>query len=86
MKTKLNDIIYKIKVPQPRISISEENAHVSILQWPGDEKIDGLLSEALTRHFNPKGWHFVNQNNMFITEGKTVGKILKRKSCLPFCE
>ena len=72
MKTKLNDIIYKIKVPQPRISISEENAHVSILQWPGDEKIDGLLSEALTRHFNPKGWHVVNQNHSLLKAKQLV--------------
>ena len=45
---------------------------------------DQLLSEALTKHFKPKAWHFVKQNNLFENEGETIGKILKKKICLPF--
>ena len=44
---------------------------------------DGLLCEDLTRHFNPKGWHFVKQNHLFQTEGKPLGKILKEKVVYP---
>ena len=46
----------------PLRSISEENANDEIfLSYNGPEigESDGLLSEVLTRHFNPKGWHFV---------------------------
>ena len=29
----------------------------------GDSK--ELLSEALSKYFNPKGWHFIKANDMF---------------------
>ena len=45
---------------------------------------DGMLSEALTKHFKPKAWYLVEQNNLFKKEGKPVGKILQNKSCLTF--
>ena len=64
----------------PLRSISEETAH----DGPGIGESDALLSEALMRHFNPKGPHVVEENHMFLNEGKTVREILKRKSRLPF--
>ena len=42
------------------------------------------MSEALTEHFMPNGWHFVTHNALYSDGGKTAGRILKKKSCLPF--
>ena len=38
-----------------------------------------MLSEELTKHFRPQGWHFVRQNNLFANEGKTAGRIQQKK-------
>ena len=70
--------------------ISEESAQVAqdemFISYNGPEfgESDGLLSEALTKHFKPKAWHFVKHNDLFENEGKTIGKFLKKKSRLPF--
>ena len=41
---------------------------------------DKLLSEALTKHCMPGGWHFVIHNALYSDGGKTAGRILKKKS------
>jgi hypothetical protein len=43
-----------------------------------------LLSEALKEHFKSKVWHFVTHNALYSDGGKTAGRILDKKSCLPF--
>ena len=67
--------------------ISEETAHLEMFvayNGPEIEESDKLLGEALTEHFMPKGWHFVTHNALYSDGGKTAGRILKKKSCLPF--
>ena len=67
--------------------ISEETAHLEMfVAYNGPEigESDKLLSEALIEHFMPKGWHFVTHNALYSDGGKTAGRILKKKSCLPF--
>ena len=52
----------------PLRSISEETAQDEMfISYNGPEfgESDKLLSEALTKHFKPKAWHFANQNNLF---------------------
>ena len=55
----------------PLRRISEETAQVAqdemFISYNGPEfgESDKLLSEALTKHFKPKAWHFANQNNLF---------------------
>ena len=49
----------------PLRSISEETGQDEMfISYNGPEigESDGLLSEALTKHFKPKVWHFVKQN------------------------
>ena len=67
--------------------ISEETAQLEMfVAYNGPEigDSDKLLSEALSEHFKPKGWHFVTNNALYSDEGKTAGRILKQKSRLPF--
>ena len=41
---------------------------------------DKLLSEALTDHFMPKGWHFVTHNDLYSDAvKKLLGRFSKKK-------
>ena len=56
----------------------------NVYDGPEIRESDKLLSEALTEHFKPKGWHFVTHNAFYSDGGKAAGRILKKNSCLPF--
>ena len=63
--------------------ISEETAHLEMFVAYNGPKIgesDKLLIEALKEH----SMHFVTHNALYSDGGKTAGRILKKKSCLPF--
>jgi hypothetical protein len=67
--------------------ISEETAHLEMLvayKRPEIEESEKLLGEVLTEHFMPMGWHFVTHTALYSDGGKTAGRILKKKSHLPF--
>jgi hypothetical protein len=67
--------------------ISEETALSEMfVAYNGQEigESSKLLSEVLTEHFKPKGCHFVTHNALYSDGGKTAGRIIKKKSCLPF--
>jgi hypothetical protein len=67
---------YNLHNNAPR-SISEENENDEMFLSYNGPKIggsDGLLREGHTRHFNPKGWHFVKQNHMFQNCRKNIKK------------
>ena len=67
--------------------ISEETAQLEMFvacNGPEMGESDKLSSEALSEHFMPKGWHFVTNNAFHANDGKSFGRIFKRKSCLPF--
>ena len=70
----------------PLICISEETAQDEKFVAYGLEigESEKLLGEALSKYINPKGWHFLKANHMFLNEGKTAGRILTMKSCLSF--
>ena len=54
------------------------------LQRPEIGGCQKLLSEALIEHFMPKDWHFVTHTDLYSDGAKTTGRILKKKTCLPF--
>ena len=65
--------------------ISEETAQLDMslfIAYNGHEirESDKLLCEALSEHFKSKGWHCVTNNALHADEGKTTGRILKKKS------
>ena len=60
--------------------LSEEIAQLEMFvayNGPDIGENDKSLSEALSEHFKPKGWHFVTHNALYSDEGKTAGRILQ---------
>ena len=66
-------MIVSFKTRQPDIDplrcISKESGHDEIFgAYNGPEIRDSekLLGEALSKYFNPKGWHFIKANQLFL--------------------
>ena len=68
--------------------VQEAFIHVN---GPMIDKVDGLVKEALDRHFKGKPWHFMQRSarglaSAFSIESEVIGRLKAMKSKLPFMD